>query len=86
MLENCATPSIVTSGRQTSRNVPPPRNQSPRLWQSTQTARKTSPPPDQRVPWYRRGNLADPAGFGDWRESFLFCSCSYYCTPRLSGS
>jgi len=86
MPKNCATSSIVTSGRQTSRNVHPLRSPPPRQWQSTRTARKTSPPPGQRVPWYRTGNPAGPAGSGDRRESFLFCSCSYYCRLRLSGS
>mgnify|MGYP003342902145 FL=1 len=85
MPKNCATLSIVTFDRQTSRNVPPLRNQRSRQWQSTRTARKTSQPPSQQVPWYQTGNLADPAGFGDRREG-LFCSCSYYCRPRLSGS
>ena len=65
MHKNCATSSIVTSDRQTSRNALPLRNPPPRQWQSTRTARKTNQPQDQRVASCRIENPADLAGFGD---------------------
>jgi len=74
--KNCATTLTVTLRRKRSEHQP--RNRSPRLWRSHRTAHRTSQPPGQRVASCRIGNPASPAGSGDWREWFLFCSCSHY--------
>ena len=76
MHKSCDTTPTVTPRRKRSEHQP--RNQSRHPWRSHRTAHRTSPPPGQREPWYQIGNPAGPAGSGDWREWFLFCSCSHY--------
>ena len=76
MPKNCDTTPTVTLRRKRSEHQP--RNQSRHPWRSHRTAHRTSQPPGQRVASCRIGNPAGPAGSGDWREWFLFCSCPYY--------
>ena len=76
MPKNCATTPTVTPRRKQSGHQP--QNQSRHPWRCNRTVHRTNQPPGQRVPWCQTGNPAGPAGSGDWRESFLFCSCSHY--------
>ena len=81
MPKNCDTTPTVTPRRKRSEHRP--QNRSRRLLPTRQTVRRTSQPQGQRVASCRIGNPAGPAGSGDLREWFLFCSCSYYCRPGL---
>jgi hypothetical protein len=66
--------SLLT-GQRTCRNGRQQRSRSPHRWQSNRNAHRTSQPPDQRVPWYRRGSPAGLAGSGQRRGCL---SCDHY--------